>query len=134
MRWLIYGLAGLLFLLAAGIAVLAVKVIDAGPSEAGGVAGFGQPTVGGPFSLIDGNGKAVTEAAFANHHTLIYFGYTFCPDICPTELIAVAEAVDLLPPNKAAKIRPVFISIDPERDTPKVMKGRRLLCFSNVLY
>ncbi|MGZ0187016.1 MAG: SCO family protein [Alphaproteobacteria bacterium] len=122
MRLLIYGLAGLLLLLAGGIAVLAIKVIDAGPNEAGGIAGFGQPTVGGPFSLIDGDGKAITEAAFADSHTMIYFGYTFCPDVCPTELIAVAEAIDLLPSDIAAKVRPVFISIDPERDTPDVVK------------
>ncbi|MFA7431271.1 MAG: SCO family protein, partial [Rhodospirillaceae bacterium] len=51
----------------------------------------------------------------------IYFGYTFCPDVCPSALSTVGQAIDMLPPDKAAKIEPVFITVDPERDTPDVV-------------
>lgn len=120
MRWLIYGVAGLALLVAAGIAVLAVQVIEGGPNEAGGL--LGQPTVGGPFELVDGDGRTVTEKDFAGRPMVVYFGYTYCPDVCPTELIAIADALDLMPPDEAARIQPVFVTVDPERDTPEVMK------------
>lgn len=120
MRWLIYGIAGFLFVIAAGIAVLSVQVIESGPQESGGL--FGQPTVGGPFTLVNGDGETVTEADFAGKVMVVYFGFTFCPDICPTELIAIADAVDLLPPAAQAKVQPIFITIDPERDIPDAMR------------
>jgi protein SCO1/2 len=75
----------------------------------------------GEFDLIGSNGKPVTEADFADRYMLVYFGYTFCPDVCPTELGKMSAALDLLTetsPEKAAKIVPIFISVDPERDTP----------------
>lgn len=75
----------------------------------------------GEFELLDSDGKPVTEADFAGRHMLIYFGYTFCPDICPTELGKMTAALDLFAetaPEKAAKIVPIFISVDPDRDTP----------------
>lgn len=120
MRWVIYGIAGLLLLMAAGIAVLAVHVIEGGPNESGGL--LGQPTVGGPFELVDGDGKPVTEKDFAGKPMLVYFGYTFCPDVCPTELIAMSDGLDLLSPDEAKQFQPIFVTIDPERDTPEVMK------------
>lgn len=120
MRGLIYGVAGLLFLIAAGIAVLSVKVIESGPQESGGL--LGQPTVGGAFTLVNGDGETVTEADFAGKVMVVYFGFTFCPDICPTELVAIADAVDLLPPAARAKVQPIFITIDPERDNPGAMR------------
>lgn len=85
-----------------------------GPS--GGAAG-----VGGPFTLEDGSGKTVTQADFRGKYMLVYFGYTFCPDVCPTTLNAVADAMDRLGPE-ASKLRPVFITVDPRRDTPSVVK------------
>ncbi|HYH40304.1 MAG TPA: SCO family protein [Azospirillum sp.] len=72
--------------------------------------------VGGPFRLTDHTGKAVTDADYRGKHLLIYFGYTFCPDVCPTELSTMAAALDKLGPV-ADKVQPLFISIDPERDT-----------------
>jgi len=77
--------------------------------------------VGGPFALVDGNGKTVTDADFRGRYLLVYFGYTFCPDVCPTTLTAVADAVDRLG-SDAAHVQPVFITIDPARDTPAVVK------------
>lgn len=84
-----------------------------------------QALVGGPFRLTSGDGKPVTEAVLAGRLSLVYFGFTFCPDICPTELQAMAAAIDLFeaahPENKGL-VLPVFISVDPERDTPDVVK------------
>src|ERR1700735_1280717 len=77
--------------------------------------------VGGPFSLIDGDGHAVTDQTYRGKFMLVYFGYTYCPDVCPTTLSAVADAMDKLGPA-ASQVRPVFITIDPARDTPSVVK------------
>ena len=78
--------------------------------------------VGGPFRLTDHTGKAVTDADFRGRHLLIYFGYTFCPDVCPTELSAMAAAMDKLGPA-AERVQPLFISVDPERDTVAHLAG-----------
>jgi protein SCO1/2 len=78
-------------------------------------------TVGGPFSLIDGDGQRVTDKTWRGKYMLIYFGYTFCPDVCPTTLTSVAEALDQLG-SRADRIQPLFITIDPKRDTQAVVK------------
>ena len=80
-----------------------------------------QTTVaGGPFSLIDHRGKAVSHEDFQGHLVLMVFGYTFCPDVCPTILQRVAETLDLLG-ARAAQVQPLFVTVDPERDTPEVL-------------
>lgn len=79
------------------------------------------PAIGGPFTLVDQNGNTVTEADFKDRFTLVYFGYTFCPDVCPTALNRNAEALEILG-EQAEKIVPVFITVDPERDTVAHMK------------
>ncbi len=76
--------------------------------------------VGGAFDLVDHQGRAVTQADFQGHYLVVYFGFTFCPDICPTELHAIGTALDILG-EKADKIRPLFITVDPERDTVEAM-------------
>jgi protein SCO1/2 len=76
--------------------------------------------IGGPFELVNAQGQTVTDADVIKEPTLIYFGYTFCPDVCPLDNARNAEAVDLLS-AKGISATPVFISIDPERDTPEVM-------------
>ena len=76
---------------------------------------------GGPFSLIDHDGEPRTERSFDGKYLLIYFGYTFCPAICPTGLQAMAEAVDGLG-DAGAKVQPLFVTIDPARDTPAALK------------
>ena len=84
--------------------------------------GEGGPTaLGGPFTLENGNGKTVTDRDFRGRYMLVYFGYPFCPDVCPTTLNAVADAMDKLGP-KADRVQPVFITVDPKRDTPAVVK------------
>ena len=77
--------------------------------------------VGGPFDLVDDSGSAVTDRSFGDRHLLIFFGYSFCPDVCPTELSRMASALDRLDDSDVAQLQPLFITIDPERDTPEAM-------------
>ncbi|MCY3755237.1 MAG: SCO family protein [Alphaproteobacteria bacterium] len=71
---------------------------------------------GGPFELTDHDGRAVTDGTFRGRFTLFYFGYTFCPDLCPTNLLTMAEAVEALGPEQAGRVQPLFVTVDPERD------------------
>ena len=88
----------------------------------GGVSKVAQPAaVGGPFQLTDQNGKAVTDKNLKGKPTLIFFGYTHCPDVCPTSLFEISEVLRALGKD-ADKVNAVFISVDPERDTPATMK------------
>jgi len=80
----------------------------------------GTAQIGGPFALIDQDGKMRTDAEFHGRYLLIYFGYTFCPDVCPTTLAEMGAALDKLGP-KRSRVVPVLVTIDPERDTPKVL-------------
>ena len=80
-------------------------------------ASVGKALVGGPFSLVDHTGKRVTEQDFHGRYTLVLFGFTYCPDVCPSGLQVMAAALDKLG-AKGDRITPVFISVDPERDTP----------------
>jgi protein SCO1/2 len=86
----------------------------------GRVVTTGTADVGGPFTLTDHNGKTVTDRDFRGRYMLIYFGYSFCPDVCPTTLGVMAEALQKAG-GKAQRITPIFITIDPERDTPQVL-------------
>lgn len=78
----------------------------------------GKALIGGPFSLTDQNGKKVSDADFRGRHMLVFFGFTNCPDICPAGLQLIAAALDKLG-DKAANVTPIFVSVDPERDTPE---------------
>lgn len=77
----------------------------------------GEALVGGPFTLVDQTGQTVTDADFHGRAMLIYFGYTYCPDVCPFSLQIMAAALDQLDPDVRARIQPILITIDPERDT-----------------
>ncbi len=79
-----------------------------------------QVRLGGPFRLIDHNGRAVTEADYQGKFLLLFFGYTSCPDVCPLTLQNISEALDLLGPE-TARLAPLFISVDPDRDSPQVI-------------
>lgn len=76
--------------------------------------------IGGPFTLVNGSGQTVTETDVITEPTLIYFGYTFCPDVCPLDAARNVTAVDILA-ERDVSVTPVFISIDPARDTPEVV-------------
>jgi cytochrome oxidase Cu insertion factor (SCO1/SenC/PrrC family) len=77
--------------------------------------------VGGPFALLDQDGHRKTDKDFRGHWVLLYFGYTNCPDVCPTTLALMASVLDRLG-ARAARVEPVFITVDPARDTPEVLK------------
>lgn len=111
-RWLIGGLvACLVLLLAAGGALM---LVDRGADRQGG-------GIGGPFALMDGDGHEVTDRSFRGKWMLVYFGYTHCPDACPTALNTMANALDVKGLHKE-NVALVFITVDPERDTPAVVK------------
>jgi protein SCO1/2 len=77
----------------------------------------GKALIGGPFSLVDGNGQRVTEKDFAGRKMLVFFGFTSCPEVCPGGLQVIARTLEKLGP-KADKLVPIFITLDAERDTP----------------
>ncbi len=82
-------------------------------------------SIGGPFALVDGDGKAVKDSDFAGKYRIMYFGYTFCPDVCPVDVQNIGGAMKLLDkqnPKLSAQIVPIFVTVDPARDTPKVVK------------
>lgn len=81
---------------------------------------FAGASIGGPFELVDQTGKTVTQDTYKGKFMLIYFGYTYCPDVCPTELQDITTTLEMLG-DKAKRVQPIFITIDPARDTPKVM-------------
>jgi len=95
----------------------------AGGDRPAGAPGAGLRTeadIGGPFTLTDHHGKPVTDKTYRGQYLMIYFGYGYCPDVCPTELANMANAMDLLG-GKAAQVTPLFITVDPERDTAQFL-------------
>jgi protein SCO1/2 len=99
----------------AAVAVLATAAVWLASAPRGSNASL----IGGPFALQDGDGKTVTEQSMLGRPFLVYFGYTHCPDVCPTEL---ANISDVLAKMGDRAIPALFVTIDPERDTPKVMQ------------
>jgi cytochrome oxidase Cu insertion factor (SCO1/SenC/PrrC family) len=116
------GISLLAFLI--GIAVLAFIIALAGFEyfdKSGGKDKplLSAPSVGGPSELVNQRGETVTDKDFLGGYMMVFFGYTYCPDVCPTALSDMAAALDMLPPEKAKQVTPVFISVDPNRDTPE---------------
>lgn len=109
----------LLAAFAAGALLLVVGVTVLFPSRPQNVS---SAAVGRPFSLIDQDGKPITEAALKGKPSLIFFGFTHCPDVCPTSLFEISEIFRALGPD-ADKAQAFFVSVDPERDTPEVLKS-----------
>jgi len=112
---------GALLLIAAALA------LGRGPDVPGGderppLAGA---AIGGPFALIDQDGQPFDSRRLQGRYALIYFGYTYCPDICPVDLQRLMQGLKKFEersPDRAARVQPVFITVDPERDTPAVVK------------
>ncbi len=115
-RALIIFLSGLLVL----IGTLAVVYLQRS-GEGARLAGLAAPSVGGPFTLTDQDGRRVTPASYAGRHLLVFFGFTHCPDVCPLALGEVSAALDALGKD-AAKLQPLFITVDPARDTAAALK------------
>lgn len=101
-----------------GYTIVAAKGDDPFADCRGGAVGGGD--IGGPFTLVDPSGETVTDKQVLAKPALVYFGYTFCPDVCPLDNARNADAVDLLA-ARGLEVTPVFITIDPTRDTPEVM-------------
>ena len=113
------GLALTLVLLAVAAGLFAWSRFDESGREAVGAA-----AIGGPFELTDQNGRTRTEEDFRGRYMLVYFGYTYCPDICPSSLATLSRGLEALAeraPEKAEAIVPVFITVDPERDDVETM-------------
>jgi protein SCO1/2 len=105
-----------------GVGASFARLLGNAPApSAGGVATGMGVAIGGPFTLVDQDGRTVTQDDLRGKLALVFFGFTFCPDVCPTELQAIGQTMDLLGPQ-AAQVRPVFITVDPARDTPAKMK------------
>jgi protein SCO1/2 len=100
--------------------VLALGCAFAQTSYEAPTATSSQPLIGGHFSLVTLDGKRVTENSFRGKWQLIYFGYTFCPDVCPTQLSEVGDALDQLG-SLAKRLQPIFVTVDPARDSAKEM-------------
>ncbi|HAQ36484.1 MAG: SCO family protein [Maricaulis sp.] len=115
--WVLVLMAGLVTLLLAFGVLMLVGTRENAPL----VRTSGQADIGGPFTLVNDAGETVTEADFAGRAMLIYFGFTYCPDICPTSLQKMTAALDLLSEDERARIQPILISVDPERDTPDAL-------------
>ena len=109
-------LASLLLGRAAGLAQ-AQQLSSRSAAEAMDAVMWSREPIGGPFALIDHRGKPRTEQDFKGKLLLVYFGFTYCPDICPTDLLDISLAIDQLG-EAGNKIQPLFITVDPERDTP----------------
>ncbi len=110
LRAVVFGLAALV---AAGIGPAWANELTA--AEAMDAVMWGKETIGGAFSLTDHDGNRRTEADFRGKVVLVYFGFTYCPDICPVDLAAIAGGLDLLGEEQAA-VQPLFVTLDPERD------------------
>jgi protein SCO1 len=96
-----------------------------GADAASEVAPLAGAKIGGPFTLVNGDGQTVTDRDFAGKYRLMYFGYTFCPDVCPVDMQRLAAGYRKLAtedPARAARLQPIFVTVDPERDTPAVVK------------
>jgi cytochrome oxidase Cu insertion factor (SCO1/SenC/PrrC family) len=119
-RGLVIFLAGLVVLL--GALVVEYLYLNAPSLGLSDIAAPAGATIGGPFTLVDQNGVTRRPDDFHGKLMLIYFGYTYCPDVCPTELQTMSDALDRLG-AKGDAVQPIFITVDPARDTPEQLKS-----------
>lgn len=108
---------------ALALAFAAWQQQDGRPEDAPAPAAVAGAAVGGPFSLTDHNGKAVTEKDYAQSWKLVFFGFTHCPDVCPAGLQKIRAVLETLPPGQAERLAVLFVTVDPARDTPEIMKA-----------
>lgn len=104
------------------LAACQAPAVERGPSPDG--VDLRGAALGGPFELIDKNGKTVRWSDFAGKYRIVYFGFAYCPDICPTDVQRMTQGLKIFAgknPAAAKRIQPIFITVDPERDTPKVV-------------
>ena len=114
--------AGACIVIAVALAIVTLVVVSGRERAAGGeMVATGQPLVGGDFQLVDQEGRPVDQTILNGKWSLVFFGFTYCPDVCPTTMQVLGAAQQQLGP-KADKFQVVFISVDPERDTPEQIK------------
>lgn len=110
----------------APLLAMAVLVSACGSSAPPGQPPLAGARIGGAFALVDQNGRPVTDRSFAGRYRIMYFGYTFCPDVCPVDVQVIGAAMrklDSAAPALAARVVPIFVTVDPARDTPAVVKS-----------
>lgn len=110
---------------AAPCALLLLASCHAAPEQPATPPPLAGARIGGAFALVDQDGRARTDRSFAGSYRIMYFGYTFCPDVCPTDVQVIGAAVKLIErrnPGLGARIVPIFVTVDPARDTPAVLK------------
>ena len=106
--------------------IFAVSLALAGCSQAPAAPPLAGASIGGPFALTDQDGRHVTDRTFAGKYRIMYFGYTSCPDVCPTDMQTLAAAMRVLDTENPAQMRrivPIFVTVDPARDTPALLKS-----------
>ena len=113
-------ITGLLILALVAVIGVAGRGLLSGDGSVGN-AGSGAVDIGGPFTLVDRDGRIWTEKDLTGRISVIYFGYTYCPDICPTELASIGQALDQLSDTELENVLPVFITVDPDRDTRELV-------------
>ncbi len=114
--------AGLILLIGGGFLAVALGIGWVQTQRSAQTAADTSPVpIGGPFTLMDENGQAVTDQTYRGKWLLVFFGFTHCPDVCPTALNDIALTLDQLGPL-AASVQPLFVTVDPERDTPEIVK------------
>ncbi len=123
-RRTIFLFAGACFVIAIALAILTVIVVtgrERAQEALQPVVSSGQPQIGGPFHLVDQNGRAVDQTLLDGKWSLVFFGFTYCPDFCPTTLTSLKATKDRLG-ARGKDVQVVFISVDPQRDTPRALK------------
>lgn len=115
--------AGACIAVAVALAIITVVVVGgrSAPSNGAEIASTGQPLVGGDFQLVDQDGRTVDQTMLNGKWSLVFFGFTYCPDFCPTTLAELAAVQQRLG-DKAKDLQIVFITVDPQRDTPQMLK------------
>ncbi len=121
--WLFPAITAVVAGVAAVVLIVLPQLRETGPdvNRPGATRVAGDAQIGGPFTLTNHLGETVTEESFAGSPLLIYFGFTYCPDMCPASLQIMSAALEQLPASDAAAFQPLLISIDPERDTPEAL-------------
>jgi protein SCO1 len=107
------------------IAILCLGLILAACSAGSDAPPLEGAAIGGPFTMTDQDGRTATDRDYAGRYRIMYFGFTHCPDVCPTDLAILGQALrrfEKSDPARAARVVPIFVSVDPERDSPAVLK------------
>jgi len=120
-RWIAWALVAVAIFLVTGVAVGWLRTEWLGQKPPVTVESTGTPSIGGPFSLVNHRGERVTQDTFKGKPTAYFFGFTHCPEVCPTTLFEMTQRLKDLGPD-ADRLNVVFVTVDPERDTPDLLK------------